>query len=536
MSSATSLFKFLSFDKSSFIKDMAKLTHTKPYAYQVWVYSCVSVIANNLSSLGKYLYNKRTEEKITDHPLLSLFNKTNPETFGKTFFESIIIHLMLEGQTFVLPDNKQNLAAGAIPKELYVIKDEYMSAKSNKNNIIDRWVYRPSAKDITYDASELIRLRLYNPYDCSKGLAPISSAMATIMQDANAAAYTANFFSNNAQIGGVLSTPDKITEEQAKFIAKQFSEKYSGVDKAGKTPVLHSGLSYQAISSTFKDMQFKDQQEFIKERILAAFKVPKSLVADYSQVNYSNSITAKKTFWQEGLLPIDKLINEAFTYQWVSGADPDLVLLSDLSQVEALQDIQGERVSAYKTLIDSGLPPEEAARLVNIPVDWENVAEIEANKEDEPTPEEVVEEVVEDEEKAIDIHAYTKTLKSALNRYFTKLRNKCLDKIDAGKQVDYTVEEEFNRMVIELKTAYLTLINTLVEDIKDVDVTASDIVGFLNERSDSYKQLLTNILSEASKTTDKTAMHEMFQSNYKTNKELAEVELDVLIDFIRNVG
>ena len=518
----------------------------------MWVYACVSLIANNLAGLPRYIHNKKTDEKIESHPLLDLFDNSNVETFGETFWESIIIHMLLDGQVFVLPEDKERFGAGRIPKAIYVIQDRYMKAKSGKNNLIDQWMYEPSGqKKIPYSIDEVIRCRFYNPYDKTSGMAPIQAALFTIFQDANAMAYTANFFKNNAQIGGILSTGEKLTEEQARFIAGQFEEKYSGVDKAGKTPILHSGLNYQAISSTFKDMQYKDQQEFIKERILAAFKVPRSLVADYSQVNYSNSLTAKRTFWQEGLLPIDRLINEAFTYQWVNGVNSEWELLSDLSNVEALQEIQKEKIDAYKALIDTGMPREEAARLLNIPVDWEWVEELDTKEDekevtatpipvdpsmDQNTDPEDDNSDDEMEEQQLDIKPYVKALKSSLNKYFTKLRNKCLDKIDAGKDIDYSIDTEFDAMADELKAAYLPLISNLISEIKDIKVDAGDIVEFLNKRSGGYKKLLSTVLDNVYKSNDKRIIHEMFQSMYKINQELAEKELPLLINFIKLSG
>jgi len=539
------LFPFFGTSAEQMVTQIAKLTKEKPYQYQVWVYSCISLITNNLSALPRYIHNKRTKEKIESHAILDLFDRSNSETFGETFWESIIIHMLLDGQVFLLPDDMQKLRKGRVPRELYIIQDKYMEAVKNKKNIIDSWEYCPDGTTkVLYSAEDLVRCRFYNPYEKDKGLAPLQAALFTIYQDANAMAYTANFFKNNAQIGGVLYTGEKLNEDQAKFIASQFEEKYSGVDKAGKTPILHSGLNYKSISSTFKDMQFKDQQAFIKERILAAFKVPKSLVADYSDVNYSNSITAKRTFWQEGLLPIDRLINQALTYQWISGSNPDWELKSDLSNVEALQEIAGDKISGYKTLIDSGMPREEAARLLNIPVDWEYVEELEEEEEpvveqdqtesDESDTEDDMEDDMEDQE--LDIQAYTKALKSSLNRYFTKLRNKCLDKIDAGVEIDYSVEKEFNDMVKELKGAYLPIITGLISEIKGVSVEAEDIVDFLNKRSVGYKELLSQVLNKARESNDKRIIHEMFQGMYKLNKSTAEHELPLLIDFIKIAG
>jgi len=531
-----SLFPFLGSSTEHMISQISKLTKQKPYQYQVWVYSCVSLISNNLSGLSRYIYDKRTGEKIDQHPVLDLLTKSNQETFGDTLLESIVVNMLLDGQVFILPGDKERLGAGRIPRELYSIQDKYMDAIYNDKNIIAKWKYSPSStKRIPYNSDEIIRFRFYNPYDSKKGMAPLMSALFTVYQDASAMSYTANFFKNNAQIGGVLSTGEKLNEAQARSISKEFAEKFAGEDKAGKTPILHSGLNYQAISSTFKDMQYKDQQEFVKERILAAFKVPRSLVADYSDVNYSNSVTAKKTFWQEGLLPIDTLINQAFTHQWVNAINPDWELRSDLSTVEALQEIAGTKISDYKTLIDSGLPREEAARILNIPIDWEYVEEVEQEQEEPEEPMSSEEpDNEEDDEKSIDIEAYTKTLKSSLNKYFTKLRNKCLDKIDADAVIDYDIEEEFESLTEDLKSAYLTIIKGILEEITDVAVSAQDIIKFLNNRSVGYKELLKAMLDKARETKDKRAIHEAFQDIYKIDRDIATRDLRLLVNYIKN--
>ena len=529
---------FLNLKTDRKISKISELTRVEPYKYQVWVYACISLITNNLSGLSRFIYNTRTEEEITDHDILRLFNSANPETFGKTFFESIIMHLLLDGQVFVLPSERGILGKLKAPPQLYVIKDKYMKPKLNSFNIIDKWKYDPGSGSLKiYNSNELVRTRFYNPYDKTKGLAPLDAALFTIYTDAAAMSYTANFFKNGAQIGGVLTTDKKLNEEQSRAIAEMFSENYSGEDKAGKTPILHSGLNYQSISSTFKDMQYKEQQEFVKERILAAFKVPRSLVADYSEVNYSNSITAKKTFWQENLLPLDGLINSAFTYQWLRNIDPDLELRSDYSKVEALQEIESEKVSAYKTLIDSGLPREEAARILNIPIDWSSVEELEAEDEnieepEEPTAGDSTEEEEEEEEKSIDTRQYAKTLKGSINKFTTMLRNKTLNKIDNNNKLEHNTEVEFKNLFNGIKDAYTKTLDSIIMDGGPVNVSSEDIVDFLNKRLSDYKTYVKNIIDNTYKLETKSQVFDFYQNIYGVNKHMAEKEMSMLVRFI----
>ena len=509
------IFSFIQQDQSEI--GIANQIKSFPYQHQVWIYACISLITNNLSSLGKYILNTRTNEKIESHPALDLLDFSNAEVFGDMLLQNIIVNMLLDGQMFILPDDHQYFNRGQVPVAIYPTQDKYIEAKLNNFNIIDTWVYNPSSgKQIEYNAGQVIRINFYNPYNKAKGLAPIQAVLHTIFQDANTVAFINSFFKNNCQIAGVLSTDKTLTKEQAEFISSQFAQKYSGLDNGFKTPVLHSGLEYKAIASTFKDMQFQDQQEYIKERILAAFKVPKSLVADYSEVNYSNSVTAKQTFWKEGLMPIDSIINEAFTYQWIRKINPDWKLVSDYSKIEELQEVQNDKINAYKTLIDTGLPREEASRILNIPIDWENVEELEAEVEpvEEPVSdtsaapiEDELEEDTEDDEK------FVKTLKSKMNSYFTSLRNKCLDIIDAGKEIELDFDIEFQRL----------------KSITDEIYNEFNFNDNIKKKDTGFKMIIESLSKNINNcNNDKRLIHEVFQRIYKLNKDFVIENLSEL--------
>lgn len=503
-------------------------TNKYPYKLQIWVYACIHVIAENLSSLTKVIRDTRIDGTISDHPILDLLSRPNPNTYGNRIFEQIAINLLLDGQVFVVGGNHENLKGGQLPAELFLIKDQYMKALRDPKGIITGWVYEPRQETrIKYPSEEVIRINLYNPYEDDRGASPYDPIKNIVMMDANAVSFNVNFFKNNAMLGGTLETENKLNESQAKEIADQFREAFSGADKAGKIALLHSGLTYNTTSASHKDMQFEKQMQFIKERILAAYRVPKNLISDYEDQNYSNSIAALKSFWTETVLPLDKAINEAFTYQWLTGANPYFELCSDTSKVKALQTIGQDTINAFKTLVDSGIPKEEAARLLDIPVDWDYVEELEEEEEQPqlPTPEEEPMEEPEEEELSLDLQPYIKNLKATLNKYYTGLRNRCLDKHDAGKPIDYDINETYKDLAEALKETYLGTVKDFIAATKangDEALSTPKIINLLNSASESFKQNHEDILNSVKEMDDKRTIHAAFQEQYSLNKNAAE--------------
>lgn len=496
----------------------------KPFNYYVWVYSCVRSIYQSLGTLPRRIQDTRTKKFIetTNEPFTNILNNANSNSKGSQFIDEIIVRLLLDGQVFIVGGNKDKLGIGVIPSELFIIPQKYMSVIRDKaTRFIMGWVYQPEeGVKISYLNEEVIRVRFIDPYNDESGMPPLRAAMIGTNNDLRAASYNANFFRNQAQLSGTLETDERLTEDQARPIAEQFKTKYSGSDKAGSVALLHSGLKYNVTASTHKDMQYENQRNWNKNEILAAFGVPKNLLADYADQNYSNSVMAFKGFWEHTLIPIDTVINMIITYSWVSKYNPNWDLKTDYSSVEALQAIAKEKVDAWDVLVKGGVHPEEASRLLNIPIDWDNNSTLEDRDSEEDTEEDTEEPINEeqqDEENTEDVEDYEKALQRRYNSITTDLRNRCMDEFDKGKTPRYSVEDCFNRQKEQLDGSYMNLIRNTCSKVFD----AKKLLTILNESSYDFKKQLNDIVESIGGVNNKRDIHDIFQSQFSKNKELA---------------
>ena len=363
----------------------------EPYANNVWVYACCTAITTNIIQLPKALDDVRIEgeeQLLTEHPLLTLLEKPNPLMDGPTFWENVLLDLLLVtpttkgGQCFILAESGAgrpvDLTKGEMPKELYPFSDDFVSPVLNKaDNSLMGWKYKipGSEKEILYKSSEIIRIFLVDPRDMLKGQAPVWSVRQGIKQDLKAQNLNENFFNNNASLGGALTTDAELETKTADEIRTRFEDAYSGQDNAGRVPLLHSGVKYEMYSQTHQDMQFLEQRKYTREEICAAYRVPKFMVSVYEDINFATAKIAERGFWQNTLIPLDDRILRAFNNQWVSFVeDGKYALVSDTSHVLALQPDLTERLAQAKDLFALQVPVAEINRRLELQLEIDDYA------------------------------------------------------------------------------------------------------------------------------------------------------------------
>ncbi len=368
------------FQLQSQIQDQTRKIIEQPYKYYSWVYAAVSAIAINIRRLTPYLYKEDDELKpIKKHDVLKLFKKPNPFMNGSEFIEAIVLNLLLPtartpgGQCFLIPGNDKlngfSFFKGNIPDSIYPFSDTYVFPKVVGGRLIGWELRIPEQPVLTYEVDQIIRLKLQNPYNMLQGLSPYTAATYSIENDAKAMSLANRFSDNNANVGGILTTDKSMTKDQADDLQKRWNQKYAGVDKAGKTAVLYNGLKFEQTSKTLLDVAYVEQRKLNREEVLAVYRIPKYAVSLYEDINYATSLAAKRTFWEETLIPYIDVIFDGLNSDWFGNLDGrNLQGYVDLSNVSALKDDYTGKIANAKAMIQDGIPLAEAYRLNDIPL------------------------------------------------------------------------------------------------------------------------------------------------------------------------
>lgn len=330
---------------------------TQPYSQHVWVYACVNAIAQSVSSVPLlFKTGPRKDPKVVeDERLDSLFEAPNPYMSGSQLIEATLVYLGLTGEAFYIVERESDRE---IPKEIWIFHPHrFKEVVNRETGLISGWVYSKGANKVPLQTHEVVFFRYFNPYNDYRGLSPLQAARAGIEQDFWAARYNMAFFMNAAQPGGVLETSANLNDDEFHRLLAQFEDRHRGAPKSHRIALLEGGVTYKQTGLSQKDMDFLEQRKWNREEIMAAFKVPKTEVGLYEDVNYATAKTQRKLFWENTLLPKMALIEFVLWGQLLRRIDGGRVWAEfDYAGISALQEDRRELVESAQKLWSMGVP------------------------------------------------------------------------------------------------------------------------------------------------------------------------------------
>lgn len=329
----------------------------EPYRQYPWVYISVRQIALSISQVPFQIF-KGKDTLIESGPLYTLFNRPNPLMSRFQLWEAIITLLYLDGNAFEV---FWSSTGSRTPDQIWVFgKDKVKPLKDKASGQVVGYQIKGSGDKVTnLDAREVIHYKFYNPYDISTGLSPVTVARVTAESDFAAMKYNKAILDNDAEPSGVLAPRDKdlmLTDDQIKLLRDQFEARHKGVDKAKRLAVLPGALDYKRISLSQKDMEFLEARRYNREEILGIFGVPKGIVGITDDLNYATLFGQKRIFWQDTLLPIVMMIEDAHESHFFPVYAKDHWGCFDKKSVPELQEDFKDKVDSAWKLNQMGFP------------------------------------------------------------------------------------------------------------------------------------------------------------------------------------
>lgn len=181
---------------------------------------------------------------------------------------------------------------------------------------ITGYEYRVGNEKIPIAVEDLHFVKFDDPLNPDRGLAPLAAVAREIDTDNALTDYRMTFFQNVGVVAGVLTTEQKLTAPQRKEFADEWRENYAGKKKAGKTPVLSGGLSYQPIGGSPKDFDLGDTSGLGEARICLGLGTPPVLIGakvGLDRSTFSNYESAYEAYGTLTVLPLIDFIAEELT-------------------------------------------------------------------------------------------------------------------------------------------------------------------------------------------------------------------------------
>jgi HK97 family phage portal protein len=284
-------------------------------AYRSWVYSCVTLISDRVSTIPFKFYNKDTGEE------LSTKNK-NFKTFTKPFYhpndlmtfrfimQFCQIQLDLTGMSVLYPvKNVLGQVWELWPMNMVdFVKTEVSNSMINPSV---KYIFKSGKGGwIDFDISELIVVNYPNPKNPYDPMSPIQAQAYATDLDKYIEIYERDFFKNSARTDFALTTEVPIDQDKADEIKSRWKEKYRGVFH--DVAVLDSGLKPVQLSFANKDFEFLNLAKWSKDKVLACYRVPESKLGGIDS-NRAGSVQSDISFNRESIGPRLFLWDEELT-------------------------------------------------------------------------------------------------------------------------------------------------------------------------------------------------------------------------------
>jgi len=138
-------------------------------------------------------------------------------------------------------------------------------------------------------------------------------------------------------------------------LREQFEQRHTGYKNAHRLAILHSGLKYQRMAFTPRDMENMDFRKYTRDELIQILGMKKSIISVTEGLNRATAEMQLKDWWESTNIPVILGLETGINVQLLKG-DPGIKVMWDLSTVKALQADFKELSEIAKIYWSMGLP------------------------------------------------------------------------------------------------------------------------------------------------------------------------------------
>lgn len=267
-------------------------------ANKEWVYIAVDKVATAAASVRiKVMKYTKTDDdqEVFEGPLVKFLDNPGPGFTGADFVYLNTVYKQLTGNAFW----------------------ERMSVRSNQVTPINPTLVEPNisggqligykvsdgAKQRTLTLDQVLHDRAIDPARPYWGIGKLQKIAGWVDTSTFANELLKSFFLNGAVFGGFITTEEE-TEERIKLIKMGLVNDHTGVSNAHKMGVLPKGADYKPTMLKMSDMEMGATDDRYRDKILAAFGVPKNLLGVTAGENRATVEGTEYTFAKYTIKPV----------------------------------------------------------------------------------------------------------------------------------------------------------------------------------------------------------------------------------------
>lgn len=362
-------------------------TYMRSFGSAGTIFQIVSLLAGSCAAPEWRLYRKPKADgrqryttgdrgsdqrvEVLQHQALNVWNNPNPFSTGIQFREAGWQHMELTGEQWWIVARDPR---ASFPTGLWLVRPDRMEPIPSADKYIAGYIYTgPSGEKVPLATNEVILTKFPNPLDPYRGLGPVQSVLVDIDAMKYSAEWNRNFFVNSATVGGVIQVPGSMDDDEFNRFSARWREAHQGVSRAHRVAILEGGAEFIANQSSMRDMDFANLRGVSRDVLREAWGIHKSMLGNADDVNRANSQTAEEVFGRWKVLPrLDRqrdILNSVYLPMFgTTGEGVEFDYVNPLPDDREADNTElTAKTSAYKTLTDAGVEPDDAAKVVGLP-------------------------------------------------------------------------------------------------------------------------------------------------------------------------
>ncbi len=247
------------------------------------VYRCVSIIASTVAGLPLKSYRDvdgvRTPAKtVWDDPGAGVFTRYE-------FVHVCMVHLALHGNAFLL----HVYNAGGALVGFFPVHPSAVSVKFDRDEQTRLFSVTLDGETRVYYETEMTQVMLFS-LDGLTGASPIRLAREAIGTSLAGDRAAAAMFRSGLMVGGIVTSEETLTEEDAKIVKAGLDARMTGVANAGQLAFVNRSLKISPWTMNAEDAQFIESRTHQVTEIARIFGVPKVLLAEDGASTWGSGI------------------------------------------------------------------------------------------------------------------------------------------------------------------------------------------------------------------------------------------------------
>jgi len=331
------------------------------------VYSCIQMVANSTAEAPAKVASLDDKEFAAVGGFAVL---AQPNMFwgAKELWVRTVEHLSLAGNAFWW---KKRDARGEMIELWPLMPDRVKIIPHRRKFILGYAFQEPDGTFTPIRFRDMVHFRSSHPLDDYFGMPALAVAARQVAMDNEETSYAKTVLENTGVPSVVVLTERELDGLEAEVQRAKWNQNFAG-SRRGNISFFQKGMDFKVLSLDFNQLAFSSLRDVSETRICGVLGVPPILVGanvGLKQSSYRNYGTAKLSFWEETIAPLQGLLAEVLSVD-EDFAPPGFRVVFDNRFVSALREARHRQMEdATKSYVAGVLRRNEARIMMGFPPD-----------------------------------------------------------------------------------------------------------------------------------------------------------------------